>query len=160
MQEGRETGEGSGISFVEALDDMILVNAKASSWIDAVKLAGELLVKGGKVRRSYIDAMVKTTRELGPYSVIAPGVAIPHARPEDGAVDIGFSMVVLSEPVRFGSPNDPVYIVIGFSAVDKKSHLEALKQLADLLSKEGFIDDVKNARSIEEVKSIIARYMR
>ncbi|MEM4851382.1 MAG: PTS sugar transporter subunit IIA [Desulfurococcaceae archaeon] len=86
-------------------------------------------------------------------------VATPHARPEDGALRPGFSIVVLRKPVNFGSHNDPVYIVIGFTAVDKTSHLRALQILATLISDEEFKNKVINAKSEGEVKKIIGEYL-
>ena len=153
--ESRGKDPKNSLSFLDAVDNMIAIGVEASDWIEAVKFAGKLLLEGGKITSRYIDAMVNTTKELGPYSVIVPGVAIPHARPEDGALDIGFSIVILKKPVKFNSPNDPVYIIIGFSAIDKKIHIAALQQLAKLLSKSNFVDRLKNARDPEEVKKLI-----
>ncbi|MEM1618714.1 MAG: PTS sugar transporter subunit IIA [Desulfurococcaceae archaeon] len=147
------------LNILELIDDMILVNANANDWKEAVRLAGELLVKNSRAKESYIEAMIRVTEELGPYAVIAPGIAIPHARPEDGALRPGFSIVVLRKPVNFGSHNDPVYIVIGFTAVDKTSHLRALQILATLISDEEFKNKVINAKSEEEVKKIMREYL-
>lgn len=60
-----------------------------------VEVSGRLLVDAGAVERRYIGAVPRTVEKLGPYAVIAPGVAIPHARPEDGANRVGLSLVVL-----------------------------------------------------------------
>ena len=87
-----------------ALDERsVTVCAEAGDWREAVKLSGGLLVASGAAEEGYISAMVRTVEELGAYAVIAPGVAIPHARPEDGAKKVGLSLAVLSEPVEFGS---------------------------------------------------------
>ncbi|MCD6301193.1 MAG: PTS sugar transporter subunit IIA [Staphylothermus sp.] len=147
------------LTLLDAIDDMILVGAVAKDWKEAVKLAGKLLVEGKRVKETYVDAMIKTTEELGPYAVIAPGVAIPHARPEDGVIKPGFSIVVLKESVKFNSPNDPVYIVIGFAATDKKSHLKALQILAKLLSNNEFLDNLKRCRTKENVKKLIRLFL-
>lgn len=143
------------LSLVDLIDDMILVDVSADDWREAVRLAGKLLVENSRAKESYIDAMIKATEELGPYVVIAPGIAIPHARPEDGALRPGFSIIVLRKPVNFGSPNDPVHIVIGFTAVDKTSHLRALQVLATLISDDGFRNAITKAGSKEEVKKIL-----
>ncbi|MET1159814.1 MAG: PTS sugar transporter subunit IIA [Thermoprotei archaeon] len=145
-------------ALLDLIDDMILVGASPKDWKEAVRLAGELLVKSNRARETYIDAMIRTTEELGPYAVIAPGVAIPHARPEDGAIKPGFSIVILKEPVKFGSPNDPVYIVIGFTAVDKTSHIKALQLLAELLSNKDFVEGLKKCKTKEEVLEHIKRF--
>ena len=149
----------NSLSLLDAINDTVMVDAEASDWVEAVRLAGFLLYRGNKVKEEYVEAMIRTTKELGPYAVIAPGVAIPHARPEDGAIDVGFSIVVLKKPVKFGSPNDPVYIVIGFSAIDRKTHLKALQQLANLLSKPEFIERLKKARSPADVKEVVREFM-
>lgn len=50
-----------------------------------MRIGGELLEKSGAIEPRYIDAMINTVKEIGPYIVIAPGIAMPHARPEAGA---------------------------------------------------------------------------
>lgn len=149
-------GDGS---LLDLLDDMIEIGFEASNWQEAVRESGRLLASKGIVEEEYIEAMIRTVKELGPYSVIAPGVAIPHARPEEGARGTGFSLVVLKNGVNFGSPNDPVYIVIAFAAKDREGHLRALKQLADLLGNESLVDELRRAGDINSVKRIIAKYL-
>ncbi len=67
----------------------VAVKAEADNWQAAVELSGELLVAAEVVEERYGPAMVQTVEELGPYAVVVPGVAIPHARPEDGALKVG-----------------------------------------------------------------------
>jgi len=148
------------IDLLKAIDDRILVGVSARDWVEAVKLAGELLAESGVVEERYVEAMVRVTEELGPYAVLAPGVAMPHARPEDGAREVGLSLVVLREGVNFGSPNDPVYVVIGFAAKDKTSHLKVLQQLAEFLSEPGVVEELRKVRSEEELKSLLSWKLR
>jgi len=148
------------IDLLKAVGDRILVGASARDWVEAVRLAGELLARSGVVEERYVEAMVKVTEELGPYAVLAPGIAMPHARPEDGAREVGLSLVVLKEGVNFGSPNDPVYVVIGFAAKDKTSHLKVLQQLAEFLSEPDIVEELKNVRSEDELKLLLASRLR
>ena len=98
-------------------------------------MAGQLLVKTGSIQQSYVDAMEKVIRDLGPYAVIAPGIVLLHARPEDGVNEPCFGLVTLATPVPFGhSQNDPVDLVFVLGATDKNSHIQALQRLAGLLS--------------------------
>ena len=136
----------------------ILTQVKVKDWQESVRIAGELLYKAGKITRGYIDGMIRTIKELGPYAVIAPGVALPHARPEDGALEVGFSIVVLKDPINFGSPNDPVKVVMAFSAPDKSSHITILQELVLLLSNEDFRREIMSAKTPEEVLEIIRTY--
>ncbi len=83
-----------------ALENMISeattsFDVSVESWQQAVLFAGDLLVKAGFVEARYPSAMVNWVTKLGPYVVIAPGVALPHARPEDGAITPCMSLITL-----------------------------------------------------------------
>ena len=136
--------------------EMIQVNYECKTRDEAVSAAGQLLVKQGYAKESYIDAMIKNVEENGTYIVIAPGIAMPHARPEEGALDIGLSIVTLKEPIVFGHPkNDPVKIVVGLCAVDHQSHLKALSELVEILGNEEKVKKIIEAKSSKEIIAII-----
>ncbi|MEG0255544.1 BglG family transcription antiterminator [Vagococcus sp.] len=142
---------------VEVLHEgLIKVNSQAKTRDDAVRASGQLLVDNGLAKFSYVDGMLENVAVNGTYIVIAPGIAMPHARPETGALDIGLSIVTLEEPVVFGHPqNDPVSIVVGLCAVDHQSHLKALSELVEILSDEEKIKKINKALTSEEIMSII-----
>lgn len=126
---------------------MVLLDAKANSAEEVIRLAGELLVNTGKVKSAYVDAMVNGYRDIGPYIVLAPGIAIPHARPEHGVKEQCISLVRLSEPVAFGHPfNDPVQLVCAIGGVDNTGHITMLQALADVLG-----DPIRLRRIMEAV---------
>ena len=96
--------------------------------------------------------MVSAVNEMGPYMVLAPGIALAHGRPEDGVLKIGMSIINLETPVEFGSEtNDPVYLIISFGGVDKESHIAMLQELAVFLMEESNQELLKTAKSIDEV---------
>ena len=126
------------------------------TWQEAVRATGRLLVRGGAAEPRYIEAMLRTAEELGPYVVLAPGLALPHARPEDGAIEVGFSAITLASPVEFGNPdNDPVRLVIAFCAPEPTAHLRSLSQLARALEKPGFIKRAASAQDKVELAAIL-----
>lgn len=136
--------------------DLIEAKFSAASRDEAVAESGRLLVDKQLAEPSYIEAMLKNVEVNGTYIVIAPGIAMPHARPEEGARGIGFSIVTLKEPVVFGHPlNDPVKIVVGLCAIDHQSHLKALTELADILMNQEKVEQMINAQSAEEIMNII-----
>ena len=59
----------------------IVVAAEAEDWRAAVTLAGEALVRSGSALPEYSTEMIRMIEEHGPYVVIAPGLALAHARP-------------------------------------------------------------------------------
>ena len=93
--------------------DKIKVINSIDSWKNAVRLAAEPLLTQGYMTEQYIEAILKNHEQLGPYYVLAPGLAMPHARPEQGVLRNGLSLLHIKEGVSFGSAeNDPVYVVI------------------------------------------------
>lgn len=136
--------------------DLIRLRVCVPDWADAVRAAGELLVQAGKCEPRYIQAMIDAVHELGPYMVLAPGLALAHARPEDGVLQMGMSLVTLDPPVDFGSEdNDPVSLVIAFGGTDKTRHIGMLAELAQFLDDEGRREQLRMAHSTEEVLEAI-----
>jgi mannitol/fructose-specific phosphotransferase system IIA component (Ntr-type) len=147
--------------YVLALTDLltkeqVAVQVPAKDWRDAVRQVGRLLVQSGAVEERYIDGMIHTAEELGPYIVIAPGIAMPHSRPEDGVRRPCMALITLKDPINFGNAeNDPVRLVFAFGAVDQKQHIEALSQLAGAFSRffseKGGIQSLLDARTPDEL---------
>lgn len=137
----------------------VRVGVEARDWQEVVDIAGRLLLDDGSIEPSYIDAMREVIQSLGPYVVIAPGVALLHGRPQHGVKRICMSLVVLKTPVEFGHPeNDPVTLAFALGGVDERSHLDALAQLATLLSDEEAASRLRSARSVEEVLEIVRAF--
>jgi ascorbate PTS system EIIA or EIIAB component len=121
------------------------VAVEADDWQAAVRAACRLLVEAGAADQGYVDACVAMVEEHGPYMVVAPGIALAHARPEDGARMLGVSVAVLARPVEFGHPdNDPVDVVFAFGSPDADQHVELLASLAGGLT-EGLADGLRAA---------------
>lgn len=134
----------------------VRVGVEAKDWQEVVDIAGRLLLDDGSIEPSYIDAMREVIQSLGPYVVIAPGIALLHGRPQHGVKRICMSLVVLKTPVKFGHPeNDPVTLAFALGGVDERSHLDALAQLATLLSDEEAASRLRSARSVEEVLEVV-----
>lgn len=94
--------------------------------------------------------MIRNIHELGPYILIAPGVVMPHARPEDGVILEGISVVVLKEEVAF-EPGKEFKVLIGLAALNSESHIDILQKVAEVISKEDSMERLKNATDHEEI---------
>lgn len=138
-------------------EGLIELDVKAENAEDAIRLAGQLLVNEGLAEERYIDAMVKGFQDVGPYIVVAPYIAFPHARPEFGAKQKGVSIIRLSEPVMFGHPtNDPITLVCALCGTDSSSHIEMLQSLASVLRDQEKLSVIMNkASSKQDILSII-----
>lgn len=136
-------------------DGSILLNQSATEWRQAVRLAGAGLAASGRTTAEYTEAMIATIEELGPYVVIAPGLAMPHARPNDSVLETGMSLVTLAEPVSFGhAKNDPVRVVFGLAALDHDKHLELLSEFAAKFSQPEFVNTLLTSSTEGEIRSL------
>lgn len=81
----------------------------ARDWRDAVRRSFAPSASQRRVSQGYVDDVIAGVEEQGPYIVITPRVAIPHARSECGAHGEAIGITTLDGPVAFGSTdNDPV----------------------------------------------------
>jgi len=132
------------------------VRVTADSWPAAVQAAGRGLVDSGAAEDRYVQRCVAQVRAVGPYIVVAPGIALAHARPEDGAVTLGVSVAVLDRPVNFGhAANDPVDVVFAFCSPDRDSHVGLLSSLARRLVS-GLADRLRAAPDDETAAGLLS----
>ncbi len=78
-----------------------------TSWEQAVRTTTQYLEEKGYVTSNYADAIIQSTIDNGPYYVLCPGIAMPHARPEAGVLKTGLGIHIFTEPVDFGSDLGP-----------------------------------------------------
>jgi transcriptional antiterminator/mannitol/fructose-specific phosphotransferase system IIA component (Ntr-type) len=139
--------------------EVIDLNVEAKKWEEAIKKGADLLTKKGYITDEYVNAIYNNFNEVGPYMVVAPGIVLAHARPENGVNKLCMSLITLNNPVNFGhETNDPVKLIITFAAVDNKSHLKALSQLMELFMNTNDLNQVMNATNKEDVLSVINKY--
>lgn len=163
--QGSKSGQGELEEFPSLVDllppERIRLGIEVSGWQEAIREAGRLLFESGAVTSDYIEAMIKVAQELGPYIAIAPGIALPHAASEAGAKQTALSLVKLETPVNFGNPdNDPVQLVFGLSAVDKRVHIVALQTLAELFLSKDLMKQLFKADSVDSVITLFEQAQR
>ena len=139
----------------------IRLRIPAMDWRAAVRASGEALVAAGITTPAYTDQMIATVEQLGPYIVIAPGIALAHARPSEAVLRPGLSWVTLAQPVRFGhKDNDPVTLIVGLAAPDSSSHVQGLATLAELLEDPTRRAALMAANTPRDVLGVITEYER
>jgi transcriptional antiterminator/mannitol/fructose-specific phosphotransferase system IIA component (Ntr-type) len=140
--------------------EMIQIKKKADTWEDAIRIASAPLLKQKKIEKRYIDAMIENIKKIGPYIVLTPKVAIPHARPEDGVNEIGMSLLKLNKPVSFsrGDRTKDVSLIVIIAAIDNELHLKALSQLSTMLDDESTVDQLIGESTVDGILQYIYRY--
>jgi mannitol/fructose-specific phosphotransferase system IIA component (Ntr-type) len=132
--------------------ELVDIDVEAKDWKEAILATGTLMVDAGFVEDRFPDAMVRVAKEFGPYIVVAPGIALPHARPEDGVKKACIAVVRLKTPIEFGNKeNDPVYLLVALAAIDDKQHVQGLAELAGVLGNQENINKIKTCQTKQEL---------
>ncbi|MBS4750055.1 PTS ascorbate transporter subunit IIA [Granulicatella sp. zg-ZJ] len=133
----------------------VCLGLSATTWEEAVKLAVLPLIASQAVEEQYYDAIIESTNEYGPYYILMPGMAMPHARPEAGVNKDAFSLITLKEPVTF-SDGKEVSVLIALAATSSKIHTSvAIPQIIALLELENSIARLLACQSAQDVYDLI-----
>lgn len=137
-------------------DTAVELGAEVADWRAAVRLAGAVLTRIGAARPAYAEAMVHMVEERGPYIVIAPGLALAHARSGAEVQADGLAVVTLAHPVAFGHlHNDPVRVVLALAAASPERHLPMLAAIANAFNARDAVDRIAAATSADEVRAAL-----
>ena len=132
------------------------VQVQAADWKEAIRQAGGILEEAGSITAEYTESMVQAVETFGPYIVMMPGFAIAHAAPAPSVKKTDMAMLNLAQPVCFGSPNDPVKLMLCLACVNSSSHVDALQAIAMALDSDEVRDRLANAQTVEEMEAILA----
>ncbi|OOG27008.1 PTS sugar transporter subunit IIA [Enterococcus casseliflavus] len=114
----------------------IQTDETVADWRLAVKLASQPLLDEVLITSEYIEAMIQSVEENGPYMVLADYFALMHARPGEGVLEQSMSLLVTKQPIDL--EGKPVRIFLVLAAADSESHLESLKEIMAI-----FMDEEK-----------------
>lgn len=107
------------------------ISQRADNWQQAIEMASQPLLEKGMIEQSYIQSMIQSIHDNGPYIILQDYFALPHARAGEGVNQLGMSLLALDEPVDL--LGNPVKIFVVLAAIDSTAHLEALAELAEIL---------------------------
>ena len=126
----------------------IKLGLKSIEKMEAIKLAGQLLVDSGYVDPEYIDAMLSREEQLSTY--IGKGVAIPHGvgKAKDNIKKSGMVVLQFPEGVSFGE--EKAYLLIAIAGVGNE-HLNILSNIATALEDDDHIEELNNTKNVDEI---------
>ena len=133
----------------------IEIGVEASDWQDAVRKTGEVLVRNGRVKPEYVEDMIETVHKLGPYIVLGPGLAMPHAKRGDRVLNSGVGIVTLKEPIFFGNKaNDPGKVVVGLAGANDDIHLDIMQTIVEIFDDEKMVDVIAACKEEQQIADI------
>lgn len=123
----------------------IRLNQAPVSKEEAIRAAGELLVKQGCVDASYVDAMLERERLTTTY--MGMGLAIPHGTSEakDSVKKTGIVLVQYPDGVDFG--DEKAQLVFGIAGIGDE-HLDLLQKICEALEDEDVMDKMKTTDNV------------
>lgn len=136
-------------------ENRIRIVDSVKDWKEAIRLAAEPLEEDRSIEPAYTEAMIHSVETLGPYIVLAPGIALPHARPEAGVHNMAMALLKVKHRVYF---TEEKYANLFFvlASADGNSHLDALRELSAIFSDEAAIDKFIKADTAKELYQLIS----
>ncbi len=143
VQENAVQSKGSGNTVIDK--NGIRLNQRPVSKEDAIRAAGELLVKQGCVERSYVDAMLEREKLVTTY--MGMGLAIPHGTSEakDSVKKTGIVLVQYPDGVDFG--DEKAQLVFGIAGIGDE-HLDLLQKICEALEDENVLEKMKTTDDV------------
>jgi PTS system mannitol-specific IIA component len=130
----------------------IRTEGEATTKLEAMREAHEILVEAGAVTAAYLPAMLE--REASVSTFMGNYLAIPHGTNEskDAILSSALSFVRYSQPIDWDG--NPVHFVVGIAGVGNE-HLDILSKIAIVFSDEDEVDALLKASSAEEILDIL-----
>ncbi|MFP7159296.1 PTS mannitol transporter subunit IICBA [Priestia aryabhattai] len=134
------------------IEENVFLNQRFSTKEEAIRFAGNVLVKGRYVEENYIEAMIERDNITSTY--MGNDVAIPHGTEEakKNVLKSGFTVIQVPEGVDFDGQK--VRLIFGIAGKDG-THLEILSSIAITCSDIDNIEKMVDAKSAKELMTII-----
>lgn len=128
------------------------IDQENPSWENLIQLAGQPLLNDGLIAQEYIDEIVATCREKGPYMNIGPSIVLAHARPLPSTRKAVMALLLSRKPAALlDDPAHTARLWIFLATPDDQSHIELIQKLAALLMNADRVQRVLAANSQEEL---------
>ena len=139
-------------------NNSIKLNQTAANWEEAIKIGTDLLVVSGAIEPRYYENIVSKIKEMGPYIVLAPGLAMPHARPEEGVIRTAFGLTTLAQPVNFDG--EQISVLVTLAGSDSDTHMEGIMEITQIFDDPDSEDGVNiqkflDCKTQEDVLAVI-----
>ena len=132
--------------------DLIIASGAATTRDEAIREAGNLLLKADAVTPAYVEAMVERERSITTY--MGSYLAIPHGTNESKETikHSAVSLVRYVNPIDWGG--NEVRIVVGIAGVNNE-HLSILSKIAIIFSDEVEAKKMLDAATVDELYQLL-----
>ncbi len=122
-------------------------------WREGIKISSIPLLEKGYITDEYVFEMIKNVEINGNYMIINDIIALPHARTKKFVKQTGMSLLIFRDGIEF-SGNKNIKILLTFSSIDGKEHIDALTDFITLVEDKKILDKILNL-DLKEIKELI-----
>jgi len=146
--------------FVE--NNRYLFIEKIDTWQEAIRMSCKTLEQDYCVDASYAEEIISCVTKYGPYIVLMPNVAMPHATENAKGVNkTAIAFMKVEEPVIFddNGSKKSAQLFFTLASCDSEKHLKNMQKLCDLLTNESLIEELAKAKTPEELLVLHKKYL-
>ncbi|WP_409500735.1 PTS mannitol transporter subunit IICBA [Mannheimia glucosida] len=135
----------------------VFLGLQANSKEEAIRFAGEQLVKAGFVQPSYVDAMFAREQMVSTY--LGEGLAVPHGTSDakDSVLKTGIVVCQYPNGVRFTDEEDGVAKLVVGIAAKGNDHIQILSAITNALDDEQAMKTLTQTNNVDEVLALLAK---
>ncbi|MHB1290496.1 PTS mannitol transporter subunit IICBA [Georgenia sp.] len=149
---GGAAAEDDGVASGVLTDDAVVLHGSATTRDEAITEAGRLLVAGGAVEPSYVDAMHE--RETSVSTHMGNGLAIPHGTNAARSAINRTAISFVRYPGGIDWNGKPTEFVIGIAGAGD-DHLALLQKIAGVFTDQAQVERLRSATSVAQLRDIL-----
>ncbi|KQQ28098.1 MULTISPECIES: PTS sugar transporter subunit IIA [unclassified Frondihabitans] len=126
----------------------IKAEGTATTKLEAMREASEILLEAGSVTADYLPAMIEREKSVSTY--MGNFLAIPHGTNEakDAILKSALSFVRYTTPIDWDG--NPVHFVVGIAGIENE-HLDILSKIAIIFSDDDQVQALRDAAGVDEI---------
>lgn len=144
-------------------EGLFAVYDEPMNWEDAIRASVQPLVEKGAATPEYADVIIEKVKRFGPYIVVAPDIALPHAEDCVNVLRSAICFVKFNHAVSFTEENldesDPektAKLFFALSSENEMQHLRNLKALTEeCLKNRKLVDRLCQAVTKDEIMAVL-----
>lgn len=132
------------------------------NWEEAIQISCQSLLNQQYITEQYVEEIIQSIKKYGPYIVIMPNIAMPHAEGNgESVIKSGISFTKFNHPVVFYDEKEQeektACLFFTLAAKNAEEHLQNITNLTDLLSNEALIESLIETTSYEDFEALLVK---
>lgn len=125
-----------------------------SNWQEAIRSSCAPLLAQGAIEVGYVESIISSVETFGSYIIIAPDIALPHARPDEALIhESCVALLICEEDVVFAE-GKTARLFFTLAARDNHSHMQHMVALAQLLDNRPFVEALMQCKNRDDLVAL------